>query len=319
MGRYIVKRLIAMIPVVFVITLVVFAIVYLTPGGPAASMLGLEASADELAAMNERLGYNKPFAEQYLIWLNGLLHGDLGTSIFMNQPVSQSIAEHFIPSLTLAFWAELLAIAVALPLGTLAAVKRGSKLDGFLRVTSLVGVAIPGFLMALLLMMVLAEQLRILPVAGWQPLSKGIARHARYLVMPVLALAAPQSAVLFRMTRSSMIEALSLPCVKAARAKGMSEASVLVKYALRNAAAPIVTSIGYSFGALLTGVVVIEIIFNIPGFGQLVTSSIQRRDYPVIQGVLLLVALIYSLVNLAVDLICGAIDKRTRIWERSDG
>ena len=314
MLKYTLKRIAAMIPVMLIISAVVFLIIYLTPGDPASSMLGLEASQDQIERVNESLGLNQPLPERYLSWMAGVLTGDLGDSYFMHMPVTQAIAEHFAPTLSLAILAQLIALLIALPCGIVAALRHGSRTDMALRVVALLGVAIPGFLMALLLMWIFAVTLRVFPVAGYASLSKGLAAHLRYLALPAISLGCVQAALLMRMTRASVIEAMQLDCVKTARAKGISETRVVLLHALRNAALPILTSVGYSFGALLTGAVVTEAIFNIPGLGQLVTSSIERRDYPVIQGVLLVIALLNSVVNLVVDLSCGAFDPRARKW-----
>ncbi|MEE8703430.1 MAG: ABC transporter permease [Olsenella sp.] len=314
MLKYTLKRVLAMIPVLLVISFVVFLIIYLTPGDPASSMLGLEASADQIAAVNESLGLNQPLAQRYLTWMAGVLHGDLGESYFMNMPVSTAIAEHFLPTLSLALLAEFVALVISIPCGIVAALRHGSKADVTLRVIALLGVAIPSFLMALILMWIFAVTLKVFPVAGYEPMSSGLGEHLRYLALPSLSLGCVQAALLMRMTRSSVIEAMQLDCVKTARAKGVSEARVVWHHAVRNAALPILTSVGYSFGALLTGAVVTEVIFNIPGLGQLVTNSIERRDYPTIQGVLLVIALINSVVNLLVDLAYGAFDPRARKW-----
>lgn len=314
MLKYTLKRIGAMIPVTLIISVVVFLIIYLTPGDPASSMLGMEASADQIERVNESLGLNEPLPQRYLEWMGGVLTGDLGDSYFMHQPVTQAIAEHFGPTLSLAILAQLIALLIALPCGIIAALKHGSRADAVLRVVALLGVAIPGFLMALMLMWLFAVSLRVLPVAGYAPLSKGWLMHLRYLALPAISLGCVQAALLMRMTRASVIEAMQLDCVKTARAKGVSEVRVVLAHALRNAALPILTSVGYSFGALITGAVVTEAIFNIPGLGQLVTSSIERRDYPVIQGVLLVIALLNSVINLLVDLAYGAFDPRARKW-----
>lgn len=314
MLKYTLKRIGAMVPVMLIISVVVFLIIYLTPGDPASSMLGMEASADQIERVNDSLGLNEPLPQRYVEWMGGVLTGDLGDSYFMRQPVTQAIAEHFGPTLSLALLAQLIALLIALPCGVVAALKHGSHTDAALRVVALLGVAIPGFLMALMLMWLFAVTLRVFPVAGYAPLSEGWFSHLRYLALPAISLGCVQAALLMRMTRASVIEAMQLDCVKTARAKGVSEVRVVLAHALRNAALPILTSVGYSFGALITGAVVTEAIFNIPGLGQLVTSSIERRDYPVIQGVLLVVALLNSVINLAVDLAYGAFDPRARKW-----
>ena len=314
MLKYTLKRIGAMVPVMLIISVVVFLIIYLTPGDPASSMLGMEASADQIERVNDNLGLNEPLPQRYVEWMGGVLTGDLGDSYFMRQPVTQAIAEHFGPTLSLALLAQLIALLIALPCGVVAALKHGSRTDAALRVVALLGVAIPGFLMALMLMWLFAVTLRVFPVAGYAPLSEGWFSHLRYLALPAISLGCVQAALLMRMTRASVIEAMQLECVKTARAKGVSEVRVVLAHALRNAALPILTSVGYSFGALITGAVVTEAIFNIPGLGQLVTSSIERRDYPVIQGVLLVIALLNSVINLAVDLAYGAFDPRARKW-----
>lgn len=314
MLRFLLKRIAMMVPVLLIISVVVFLIIYLTPGDPASSMLGMEATNEQIEQVNEQLGLNEPLPQRYLEWMGGVLRGDLGDSIFMNQPVGQAIAEHFVPTLTLAILAQLIALVIAIPTGIAAALRRGRPADAVLRVVALVGVAVPGFLMALLLMWVFAVVLRAFPVAGYAPLSRGLGQTLRYLFLPGLALGLVQSALLMRMTRSSVIEAMQMDCVKTARAKGVSELRVVLCHGLRCAALPIVTTVGLSFGALLTGAVVTETIFNIPGLGQLVTTAIERRDYPVVQGVLLVIAFMSSAINLAVDLICGALDPRTRQW-----
>lgn len=318
MLRYALHRIAAVAAVLLVVSTAVFFIVYLTPGSPSSALLGMEATADQIQELDARLGFDRPLPEQYLSWMGSILQGDLGDSLFMDEPVTQAIAEHFAPTLAIAVSAQTIALLVAVPCGILAAVRRGRALDGVLRVASLVGVAVPGFLMALILVMAFAMNLRLFPVAGYAELSEGFAAYARYLVLPSLALAAPQAALLMRMTRASMIEALEMDCVKTARAKGLPERTVVLKHALRNAAAPILTAVGYSFGGLITGAVVIEVIFNIPGLGQLVTDSIARRDYPVIQGSILVVSFLYCLVNLVVDLACSAFDPRMRVWEHGD-
>ena len=309
MLKYTLKRIGAMVPVMLIISVVVFLIIYLTPGDPASSMLGMEASADQIERVNDSLGLNEPLPQRYVEWMGGVLTGDLGDSYFMRQPVTQAIAEHFGPTLSLALLAQLIALLIALPCGVVAALKHGSRTDAVLRVVALLGVAIPGFLMALMLMWLFAVTLRVFPVAGYALLSKGWFSHLRYLALPAISLGCVQAALLMRMTRSSVIEAMQLDCVKTARAKGVSEVRVVLAHAL-----PILTSVGYSFGALITGAVVTEAIFNIPGLGQLVTSSIERRDYPVIQGVLLVIALLNSVINLVVDLAYGAFDPRARKW-----
>ncbi len=313
MLEYLLKRLLSLIPVLFVVSIAIFLIIHITPGDPASTILGLEATQEEIDELNESMGFNEPIHKQYLDWVGNLLKGDLGNSIFMKQPVSQAIKEHFPPTLSLAIIAQFIAIILAIPFGIIAAYKRGSIIDTALMSVSLLGMAIPGFLLGLFLMLFFSVRLELLPVAGYRPLSMGLWNHLRYLILPSISLGTVQAALITRMTRSSMLDVLYLNYIKTARSKGIKEITVLLKHALKNAALPILTIIGQSFGSLVTGAVVIESLFNIPGIGQLIMNSIVRRDIAVIQGVVLFVTLIYVLVNLVVDLLYGVFDPRIRL------
>lgn len=316
MATYLAKRLLSLIPVLFVVTAAIFLIIHITPGDPAAAMLGMEATAEEIARLNAELGLDRPIHEQYVNWVAGLFRGDLGQSIFMRMPVSQAIAEHVGPTLSLAIMAQLIALVLAIPFGVLAAWKRGSLADYTLMGGSLLGMAVPSFLLGLLLMLVFGVKLGWLPVAGYKPLSAGLAEHVKYLLLPAISLGAIQAALIARMTRASMLDTLNLPFVRTARSKGLGEWKVVGKHAFRNAFLPILTVIGQTFGSLVTGAVVVESIFNIPGLGQLILNSIERRDYAVIQGVVLFVTVIYVGINLAVDLLYGSVDPRVRLDRR---
>jgi peptide/nickel transport system permease protein len=313
---YLAKRLLSLVPVLFVVTVAIFLIIHITPGGPAASILGMEATEEEIERLNEELGLNRPIHEQYVTWVAGLLRGDLGDSIFMRMPVSRAIREHIGPTLSLAIVAQLIAIVLAIPFGMLAAYKRGTLADYTLMGASLLGMAVPSFLMGLLLMLVIGVKLGWLPVAGYAPLSAGLGVHLKFLILPALSLGSIQAALIARMTRSSMLDILNLPFIRTARSKGLNELKVVGKHALRNAFLPILTVVGQTFGTLVTGAVVVESIFNIPGLGQLILNSIERRDYAVIQGVVLFVTIIYVAINLAVDLLYGAVDPRVRLDKR---
>lgn len=313
MFAYITKRLLSLIPVLFVVTIAIFLITHLTPGGPAAAMLGMEATQEEIQALNEELGLNRPIVEQYISWVANVFRGDLGDSIFMRQPVSQAIAEHIGPTFSLAVIAQIIALVLAIPFGIIAAYKRGSITDYSLMGVSLMGMAVPSFLLGLLLMLFIGVKLQWLPVAGYEPLSNGLWAHLQYLILPGISLGTIQAALITRMTRSSMLEVLNLNLVKTARSKGLHEMKVLLKHAFRNAFIPILTVIGQTFGTLVTGAVVVESIFNIPGLGQLILNSISRRDFAVIQGVVLVVTLMYVGINLLIDLLYGAVDPRVRL------
>lgn len=316
MLQYLFKRLLSLIPVMFVVSIAIFLIIHITPGDPASSILGLEATQQEIEELNEKMGFNEPIHKQYINWIGNVLHGDLGDSIFMKQPVTQAIKEHFSPTLSLALIAQIIAIILAVPFGIIAAYKRGSILDTFLMSSSLLGMAIPGFLLGLFLMLFFSVKLKLLPVAGYRPLSIGMWAHLRYLILPGISLGTVQAALITRMTRASMLDVLYLNYIKTARSKGIREISVLLKHALKNAALPILTIVGQSFGTLVTGAVVIESLFNIPGIGQLIMNAIERRDVAVIQGVVLFVTFIYVGVNLIVDLLYGVFDPRIRLDRR---
>lgn len=313
MLAYISKRLLSLIPVLAVVTIAIFLIIHITPGDPAAAILGMEASQEEIQQLNQDLGLDRPILEQYTSWVANVFKGDLGDSIFMNQPVSEAIAEHITPTLSLAILAQVIAILLAIPFGIIAAYKRGSIADYTLMGMSLLGMALPSFLLGLFLMLFVGVKLQWLPVAGYEPLSSGFWEHMKYLILPGISLGTIQAALITRMTRSSMLEVLNLNFIKTARSKGLHEMKVLFKHAFRSAFLPILTVIGQTFGTLVTGAVVVEAIFNIPGLGQLILNSIARRDFAVIQGVVLVVTLMYVTINLIIDLLYGAVDPRVRL------
>lgn len=310
MLSYIIKRILSIIPTLLVVSIVIFFVVYMIPGGPATALLGLEATTEEIAALNAELGFDRPFFVQYADWLVNVFHGDWGTSYFLHQPVLEALAEYFIPTISLAVFAQIIALILSVPAGCLAAYKRGTAVDLIAVSVSLIGVAIPGFLLSMFLMLFFAVQLRLLPVAGYAELSRGLLEHLRYLVLPALSLGIVQAAYLTRMTRSAMLDVFGMNYMRTARAKGLGERAVVCRYALKNAAPTILTAVGQSFGGLVTGTIVTETLFNIPGLGMLTISAINRRDVFVIQGVVLFITLIYVLVNLIVDILYGFVDPR---------
>lgn len=303
-------------PVLFVVSVVVFMVIHLTPGDPASVMLGEEASKQQVEELRRQLGLHLPLYQQYFKWIFGVLQGDLGMSFFMKQPVTHAIIEHLGPTVSLSVLAEILAIILAIPMGIVAAKHRGSATDQSFMGLSLLGISIPSFLLGLFLILLFAVLLRWLPVAGYQPLSAGVWTHLKYLIMPAISLGAAQAALIARMTRSSMLEVLNENYIKAARAKGVKERRVIYRHALRNAFLPILTVIGQSLGALVAGAAVTETIFGIPGIGQLVVNSVVRRDYAVIQGVVLFVTFAYVFINLIIDLLYGTIDPRVRLSQK---
>lgn len=313
MGGYIVRRLLSLVPVLFVVAVVVFSIIHLTPGDPAAILLGEEATQADIDEMRSRMGLDRPIYEQFGIWLLGLLSGDLGQSVFLDKPVVQAFVERLGPTLSLAILAQIIGIALALTLGITAARHRGGIVDQFVMGFSMLGISIPSFLLGSLLVILFGVKLQWLPVAGYQPLESGLWSHLKYLLLPGIVLGVIQAALIARMTRASILDVLSENFIKTAKAKGVKEKWIIYTHALRVAFIPILTVIGESFGGLVTGAAVIETLFNIPGVGQLIVNSISRRDYTVIQGSVLLVTVAYVFVNLIVDLLYGVVDPRVRL------
>jgi peptide/nickel transport system permease protein len=310
---YILKRLLSLIPVLFVVSVVVFLIIHMTPGDPASVMLGPEASPREVAELRAELGLDLPLYQQFITWLGGIVQGDFGFSYFMKESVLQAFVSHLGPTLSLAVLAQVFAIVLAIPLGVIAAKRRGSVVDQSFMGLSLVGISVPSFLLGLFLILLFAVELKWLPVAGYKPLSDGLYLHLRYLILPAIALGAMQAALIARMTRSSMLDILNANYIKTARSKGVKEKIIVFKHALRNAFIPILTVIGQTFGTLVAGAAVVETVFNIPGIGQLIVNSVERRDFEVIQGTIMLVALSYVSINLVIDLLYGVIDPRVRL------
>lgn len=310
MLKYIGKRILSLIPVMFVVSVVVFLVTYLIPGGPATALLGLEASSDQIAALNAELGFDRPFLVQYADWFMDVLHGDWGRSYFLQQSVLEAIAEYFGPTISLAILAQIIALILSVPLGIVAAYKRGTAVDVTAVTASLLGTAIPGFLLSMFLMLFFGVYHHWFPVSGYVGLDQGLLEHLRYLFVPALSLGIVQAAYITRMTRSSLLEVLYKNFIRTARAKGLKEKKVLLTYALKNAAPAILTAVGQSFGSLVTRTIVTETLFNIPGIGMLTMGAINRRDIFLIQGVVLFVTLVYVLVNLVVDILYGFVDPR---------
>ena len=311
--RYVVKRLLSLIPVLFVVSILVFSLMHLAPGDPASAILGMEATAADLEHLKEELGLNLPLYEQYARWVVGVLHGDLGRSYFMEESVGQAIAGHFRPTLSLALFAELIALVLALPAGIYAACRRGRPADRIVMLLSLLALAVPSFILGLLLILLLGVLLALFPIGGYAPLEEGLLPHLRYLVLPALALGSTQAALIARMTRAAMAEVLDQNFIRTLVAKGMRGRVVVGVHALRNALFPILTAVGQSMASLLSGAIVVETVFNIPGLGQLLINSIARRDFAMIQGIVLVVTIICVLVNLLVDLLYGVADPRVRL------
>lgn len=316
MKGYILKRILSLIPILMIVSVVVFLIIHITPGDPAAVILGPDASPAEVAELRKQLGLNLPLFHQFANWLIGIVQGDFGYSYFMNESVLQAFFLHLGPTFSLAVLAQLFAIIIAIPLGVIAARKRGTIVDQTFMGFSLVGISVPSFLLGLFLILFFAVKLKLLPVAGYKPLTDGLFQHVRYLILPTIALGAMQAALIARMTRSSMLDILNANYIKTARSKGVKEIMIVFKHALKNAFIPILTVIGQTFGTLIAGAAVVETVFNIPGIGQLIVNSVERRDFAVIQGSVLLIAISYVTINLVIDLIYGVIDPRVRLGKK---
>ena len=305
MHRYLIRRLLLTIPVLLGVATLVFSLIHMIPGDPAQAMLGEGAAPEDVAQLRERLGLDRPLLVQYGSFLQGLARGDLGVSLRNDQPVLRQILERMPATAELALASMAVAILIALPLGIIAAVWRGTAIDYTAMTLSLVGISVPNFWLGPLLAIVFAVELGWLPVGG-----RGTLAH---LVLPAATLGAALAAILARMTRASLLEELREPYVLAARAKGVSRARAVLHHALRNSLIPIVTILGLQFGVVLTGAVITETIFAWPGIGRLLIQSISFRDYPTVQGCVLLIAVTYVGVNLVTDLTYGFLDPRIRV------
>ncbi|HEV3217820.1 MAG TPA: nickel ABC transporter permease [Vicinamibacterales bacterium] len=303
--RYFLRRLLLTIPVLVGVATLVFALIHFIPGDPAQAMLGEGASQEDVAQLRSRLGLDRPLIVQYGAFLNGVVHGDLGVSLRNDQPVARQIVQRMPATAELALASMAVAVLVALPLGIVAAVSRGTAIDIGAMTLSLVGISIPNFWLGPLLAIVFAVQLGWLPVGG-----SGTPAH---LILPSVTLGAALAAILARMTRASLLEELREPYVLAARAKGVSRSRAVLHHAFRNSLIPIVTILGLQFGVVLTGAVITETIFAWPGIGRLLIQSIGFRDYPTVQGCVLLIAVTYVGVNLITDLTYGFLDPRIRV------
>jgi len=312
MFAYTVRRLVLMLPVALVVSTVVFLLLYLTPGDPVGVMLGPEATEQQKAELRAHLGLDQPAPVQLLRWYGRLLQGDLGSSIFLQKKVTLAFLERLEPTLMLTLFALLFSVMIGLPSGILAAQLHGSWFDTATMLTAIMGVSMPTFWIGLNLIFIFAVTLGWLPVAGYQPLARGVWEHLRYMLMPSFTIGFAQSALLARMTRSMMLDVLSQEYIRTARSKGVAESWVLLRHALRNAVIPLLTTVGLSFALLLGGAVISEQIFNIPGVGRLLIQGVARRDYPLVQGVLLIIAAVYMCVNLLVDLTYALVDPRMR-------
>jgi peptide/nickel transport system permease protein len=309
---YLLRRVLAAVPVMGVVALFVFLLLRLTPGDPAAILAGDNATPEQLERIRVSLGLNQPLYTQFFTWVGSLLHGDLGTSLSSNQPVLKLIGQRIEPSIAVAIATIVLSVLVAVPLGVIAAWKRGTWIDRFVLGLSVVGFSVPVFVIGYVLIQIFAIDLRWLPVQGYRSLGNGFGPFFERLILPTVSLSFIYVALIARMTRASMLDVLSEDYVRTARAKGIGEAGVLLRHGLRNAAVPVMTVIGTGFALLISGVVVTESVFNLPGIGRLTVDAVLSRDYPVIQGLILLTSAVYLGVNLLIDVAYTLLDPRIR-------
>ena len=312
MFGYLLRRVFAAIPVMGVVALFVFLLLRLTPGDPAAILAGDNATPAQLERIRASLGLHEPLYVQFFTWINKLLHGDLGVSLISNVPVATMIGQRIEPSISIAISTIILSILIAVPLGVIAAWKHGTWIDRFVMGLSVVGFSIPTFVIGYVLIQLFAIDLRWLPVQGFKSITNGFGPFFERLVLPTLTLSFIYVALIARMTRAAMLDVLGEDYVRTARAKGIGEVAVLLRHALRNAAVPVVTIIGTGFALLISGVVVTESVFNLPGVGRLTVDAVLARDYPVIQAMILLTSLIYVGVNLLIDVAYTVLDPRIR-------
>lgn len=312
MFGYLIRRLLASIPVLGVVAVFVFLLLRLTPGDPAAIIAGDTATPEQLERIRTSLGLNEPLLTQFITWVSKVLHGDLGVSLISNVPVLRMIGQRLEPTISIALTTMVLAILIAVPLGVIAAWKHGTWIDRCVMGLSVLGFSVPVFVVGYVLVQVFAIDLRWLPVQGFRSITKGLGPFLERVLLPTLALSFIYIALIARMTRASMLDVLGEDYVRTARAKGIAERSVLLKHALRNAAVPVITVIGTGFGLLISGVVVTESVFNLPGIGRLTVDAVLARDYPVIQGVILLTSTLYVAINLLIDVAYTFLDPRIR-------
>jgi peptide/nickel transport system permease protein len=312
MAGYVIRRLLGILPVLILVALGSFLLVHLVPGDPAMVMLGNDATPQQIQALKTQMGLDRSLPEQFSLWGRQVLRGNLGESFFLGRPVTQSLMERLPATLQLALLSLVFSLLIGIPAGILAAVRQNTKWDQLIMITAMGGISIPSFWLGLFLILVFSVRLGWLPSGGYAPLWDDFWGGLRILVLPSISLGFMQAALIARMTRSSMLEVLRQDYVRTAKAKGLDWWRVTLRHVLKNAMIPVITTIGTAFGVLLGGAVIVEIVFTYPGLGRLVVLAVQRRDYPLVQGALLLASVIYVLVNLAVDLLYGVFDPRIK-------
>lgn len=312
MYAYILRRILATIPVMLIVAFIVFSLLYLTPGDPAAVIAGEHATAEDIARIRANLGLNDPFLLRFGTWIASIMQFDLGTSLLTNMPVSQMIGQRIEPTLSLMLPTLILAVCIAVPLGVIAAWRAGTKIDHFITVFAVLGFSVPVFVVGYALVWSFSLKLGWLPVQGYAPIGQGVSRWFQHLVLPCLTLSSAYIALITRVTRTAVLEVLQQDYIRTAEAKGVGRRAILFVHALKNASVPIITVIGIGVALLIGGAVVTESVFAIPGLGRLTMESIMRRDYPVIQAIVLLFSISYVLVNLLIDIAYTFVDPRIR-------
>ena len=312
MLSYLVRRLFRTIPTLFLVSLIAFSILHLAPGDPAQRMLGAQATKEEIETYRNQLNLDKPLHVQYVSWVGGILKGDFGRSIFLGGSVSQILLNRLPVTLSLAVLAISIATIFGILLGVWAASRHGNYGDMVTMAFSYIGISIPEFVIGLVLLFIFAVELRWFPIGGYVSVSEGVIQWLRHLVMPALTLGIIHAALIARMTRANMLEILEKEYVKVARAKGLRERATIWKHAFRNSAISIVTVVGLSFAILLGGAFITEVVFSLPGIGKLVVTAVTKRDYPIVQGAMILIAGGVTLMNLIVDLTYAYLDPRVK-------
>ena len=309
---YVFKRILAVIPVLGIVAVIVFLLLHLSPGDPAALIAGDTASSDDVERVRQLLGLNRPLHEQFFSWLWRLLQGDMGVSVFTGLPVTRMIGQRIEPTLWLTFLTITFAVVFAVPMGIIAAWKAGTWIDRALMALAVLAFSLPVFLIGYLFIFGFSIKLAWLPVQGFHSISEGFVPFIKHLILPAVSGGLVYMALIARMTRATMLEVLGEDYIRTARARGVGSKRLLLRHALKNAAVPIVTTIGLGIALLLGGVIITESVFAIPGIGRLTVDSVLRHDYPVIQGIVLVVAAVYVFINLAIDLLYTVLDPRIR-------
>jgi peptide/nickel transport system permease protein len=310
--RYILRRLLLLIPVLILVAVIVFSLVHLTPGDPASMMLGRDATIEQKEALREQLGLNEPVFSQFINWTTDALRGDFGDSLFIGTPVTEALLDRAQPTILLTVYAMIFSVVIAIPAGVLAATRPNSLLDRLLMVMSISGAAVPSFFFGILLILFFAVRLGWLPSGGYVNVGDGFLEHLKYMILPAFTLGFSAAGLLARLVRSSMLDVLNQDYVRTAYAKGLHGRRVVVGHAFRNAMIPAMTVIGIMLANMLGGAVVIETVFNVPGMGRLIVQSVTRRDFPVVQAAVLLIAVIEVVVMLAIDILYVFVDPRIR-------